>query len=104
LPQLDLVEHDVGAQGVAAQVEFESKIIAKLKAVYDILLSSAYFQAPSTRVCLGQPAPPYQGGELGVAAVQLTRHLLARVRHCALRHGRGAAPLADQGVAAQAEI
>jgi hypothetical protein len=36
-----------GHHDVAAQVEFESKIEAKLKAVYHVLVSSAYFQALS---------------------------------------------------------
>jgi hypothetical protein len=35
----------MSCHGVAAQVEFESKIQAKLKAVYHILVSSAEFLA-----------------------------------------------------------
>jgi hypothetical protein len=37
-------------RGVAAQVEFESKLETKLKPVYHILVSSAEFQAGSTWV------------------------------------------------------
>jgi hypothetical protein len=37
-------------QAVAAQVEFESNVQAKLKAVYHILVSSAEFKALSTWV------------------------------------------------------
>jgi hypothetical protein len=36
--------------GVAAQVEFECKIDAKLKALYHILVRSDEFQALSTRI------------------------------------------------------
>jgi hypothetical protein len=45
---------------VVAQVEFESKIEAKLKAIYHMLVSSAQFWAVSTWVSLGQAATPYR--------------------------------------------
>jgi hypothetical protein len=35
------------ARGVAAQVEIESKIVAKMKAVYHVIVSSASFKALS---------------------------------------------------------
>jgi hypothetical protein len=52
-----------GTHGVAAQVEFESKTIAKLTAVYHILVSSALLQALSTHVssvqtCTASPRHP----------------------------------------------
>jgi len=43
----------VRARGVVAQVEFESKKYAILKAVYHILVSSAESNALSTRVSNG---------------------------------------------------
>jgi len=42
------VQEVQGAHDATAQVEFESKIEAKLKAVYQILVSSDWFQALST--------------------------------------------------------
>jgi len=47
--------------GLTAQVEIESKIAAKLNAVHHILVSSAEFQALSTRGLIGSSctAPPW---------------------------------------------
>jgi hypothetical protein len=47
-----LVEAEAATLGVAAQVETESKIEAKLKAVYHILVSGASLQALTTWVLI----------------------------------------------------
>jgi hypothetical protein len=48
VPVLDGAVRRAGAHAVAAQVEFETKIHAKLMTDYQILVSSAEFQALST--------------------------------------------------------
>jgi hypothetical protein len=52
---------DAPPHSVAAHLEIERKIQAELKAVHHISVSSTCFQALSTWVSSGQPAPPYHG-------------------------------------------
>ena len=53
----------VHVHDVAAQLEIESKIDAKLKAIYHILVSRADCQALSTWFSWGQPSSLYHDGE-----------------------------------------